>query len=88
MFDGYDELYVITFSSGLDFTSSLISKFKYAEVVYGCERIIGNDLSSVLALETGLVECFTKSKSAKMMSGRVSEGSLKLYVSREMVSHV
>lgn len=33
LFDGFDELYAITFSSGIDFTVNLLSRYKYAEIM-------------------------------------------------------
>ena len=87
LFDGYDELYAITYSSGLAFTASVLKKFQQAEIIYGCEEVLPNGLSAVLALETSLIENFTKSKSAREMSERISAGSLSLYVSRNSISH-
>lgn len=87
LFDGFDELHAITYSAGLAFTVSLLEKFKYAEIIYGCEEVMPNSLSAVMALETGLVESLTKSSSATEMSRKISEGSLSLYVSRNSVSH-
>ncbi len=39
LFDGFDELYAITFSSGIDFTCKVVKKFKYAEIIFGCEDL-------------------------------------------------
>lgn len=43
LFDGFDRLYAITFSSGIEFVNRVINKFSYAEVVFGCEKIIASD---------------------------------------------
>ena len=48
MFDGFDELYAITYSSGIDFVSQVISKFEYAEIIFGHEGILDADISTVL----------------------------------------
>lgn len=37
LFDGFDELYAITFSSGIDFTCKVVKRFKYAEIIFGCD---------------------------------------------------
>ena len=39
--DGFDELYAITFSSGLQFMNKLLQKFSFAEVIFGCEEVLG-----------------------------------------------
>lgn len=87
LFEDFDELYATTYSSGLAFTETLIDKFKYAEIIYGCEEIIPGDVGAVLAMETSLLENFAKSKSAKKMSERISDKTLALYVSRNSISH-
>lgn len=87
LFEGFDEIRIITFSSGESFTSELLSMFEYAEVVFGCEDIIGKDISTILAVETALVEKIAKSKYAKELSERIGAGTLKIYVSRTMRSH-
>ena len=40
LFEGYDELYAITFSSGLQFVDKVLDQFKYAEIIYGCEGVM------------------------------------------------
>ena len=40
LFEGYDELYAITFSSGLQCMNDLLDRFSYAEVVFGCEEVV------------------------------------------------
>ncbi len=87
LFDGYDELYAITFSSGLGFVCNLLKKFEYAEVIFGQEDIIGKGLATVMAVETALVEQITKSKFAVELSERIEDETLRLFVSRATKSH-
>ena len=87
LFEGYNEIKAITFSSGLDFTVELLKLFDYAEVIFGCEDIIGNSLSTILAVETKFVEKITNSKRAAELSTRMDKDTLQLYVSRTMKSH-
>ena len=87
LFDGYDELYAITFSSGLGFVSSLVKKFEYAEIIFGCEQIMLNSLAAVMSVQTALIEQISKSKSAKELSERMDDNSLRLFASRSMKSH-
>lgn len=47
LFDGFDRLYAITFSSGIEFVNKVINKFSYAEVVFGCEK---SSLTTLLPL--------------------------------------
>ena len=87
LFEGFDEIYAITFSSGIDFTGRIIDRFNYAEIVYGCEGILSDDISAIMATQTKIIEKIVKSKAAKRMSNKMDEDKLKLYVSQDMKSH-
>lgn len=87
LFAGFDELYAVTFSSGIDFTSRIIDSFEYAEIIYGCEGILSGEIATIMATQTKILEELVKNKSAKYISGKIDEGKLKLYVSRDMKSH-
>lgn len=87
LFTGYDELYVITFSSGMQFTRNLLERFIYSEVIYGCEDIVDSSIAAIMAVEAKLVELITKSKNAFELAKMMEQGSLKLYVSRDLKSH-
>lgn len=87
LFEGFEEIRIITFSSGLDFTVELLNMFGYAEVIFGNEDILGNSLSTVLSVETSLVEKMTRSKRAAELSKRLDENTIEIYVSRVIKSH-
>ena len=88
LFEGYDELYAITFSSGLGFVCNLLKKFEYAEVIFGQEDIVGKGLATVMAVETALVEQITKSKFAVELSERIENETLRLFVSTPLISYL
>lgn len=87
LFDGFDRLYAITFSSGIEFVNKVINKFSYAEVVFGCEKIIANDIAAIMSVQIDSVQWLAKSKSAGNLANRLDDGSLQLYVSRDTKSH-
>ncbi len=87
LFDGYDELYAITFSSGIDFTCKVVKKFEYAEIIFGCEDVLNNGIATIMAVQQSLVEKITKNKSAQELSVMMDEKKLKLYVSKDIKSH-
>ena len=84
LFEGFDELYAITFSSGIDFTCQLLKKFSYAEIIYGCEGVLNNGIATVMAVQQSLVERITKNKSANELSKMMEEEKLKLYFQKIM----
>jgi hypothetical protein len=87
LFDGYDELYVITFSSGIDFTAQLISRFEYAEIVYGCEIILPTGVAAAISVEQTMVKLIAKCKAAETIAARMSDRTLSLYVADDTRSH-
>lgn len=87
LFDGFDRLYAITFSSGIEFVNKVINKFSYAEVVFGCEKIIATDIAAIMSVQIDSVQQLAKSKSAGNLANRLDDGSLQLYVSRDTKSH-
>lgn len=87
LFDGFDRLYAITFSSGIEFVNRVINKFSYAEVVFGCEKIIASDIAAIMSVQIDSIQRLTKSKSAGNLANRLDDGSLQLYVSRDTKSH-
>ncbi len=59
LFDGFNEIYAITFSSGIDFVSKVLEKYDYGEVVFGSEEVLDDNVAAVMALQAKLVETFT-----------------------------
>ena len=40
LFSGFDTLYAITYSSGIDFVYRLLDLFVQAEIIFGCDEVI------------------------------------------------
>lgn len=87
LFDGFDELYAITFSSGIQFMENVMEKFSYVEVIFGCEGVLNSEIESILAMEAKVLEKLTKSKSAVKIAERMDNGTLELLVSKDTKSH-
>ena len=87
LFDGYDELYVITYSSGIDFVSQVVSKFDYAEIIFGHEGVLDSDMATVMALSKQMVESIARHKSAIKLAERIAASQLALYAARDSKSH-
>lgn len=87
LFEGYDELYGITFSSGIQFMENVMSMFSHVEMIFGCEGVVSNDIATIMAMEKKSVEQIAKSKAAKKMAERMETGTLIIHVSRDTKSH-
>lgn len=87
LFDGYNELYGITFSTGLSFMEKVLDMFDYVEMILGCEGVIGSDMAAIMSMEAKSVEHIAKSKSAKRLAERIEQETMALFVSRDTKSH-
>lgn len=87
LFKGYDELYAITYSSGIDFISRVLPDFRYAEIIFGCEKIIDDNVAMIMSVQFSQLKFISQHKSAKKLAARIEDETLRLYVSREINSH-
>lgn len=87
LFSGYDELYAITFSSGIDFVNKVVKQFKHSTIIYGCEGVMNSDTAAIIAMQKAAVEEIVKHKSSVSLAEKLEDGSLELYVSRDTKSH-
>ena len=51
LFEGFDEMYAITYSSNIDFISRMLPKFKYAEIIFGCEAVLEDNVAMVMSVQ-------------------------------------
>lgn len=87
LFEGFDEIYIITYSSGIDFANKLIDKFKYSEIVFGYDGIVGTGFHAIMAVETNIIKKIVNKRSAEELSKKINEGALNIYISRDIKSH-
>ena len=88
LFDGYDDIKIITFSSGFAFASSVISKFKTAEIIFGCDEILNGGFASVLAYQQAFLKALRLDMPTyEALTKRVEDGSLHLWVAHDETSH-
>ena len=89
LFSGFDTLYAITYSSGIDFVYRLIDLFEQAEILFGCDEVISYSLQEVMAYQCKMVERMrdTASKMKLDLVSRIENGTLRFYVARSVLSH-
>jgi hypothetical protein len=56
LFAGFDNLYAITYSGGIDFMCRIIGKFKNVEIIFGFADIISYSLQEIIAYQIKTVE--------------------------------
>lgn len=89
LFAGFDTIYAITYSSGINFVCQLLNQFETAEIIFGCEDIISYSLQEIMAYQSKLIERLRASanKAKQNLIERIENNSLHLYVARTMLSH-
>ena len=86
LFSGFDDLYAITYSSGIGFVCKLLGHFEQAEIIFGCEDVMDYSMQSIMAYQCKLIERM-RNGAYKKLSDRVGNGTLHLYVARDVLSH-
>ena len=89
LFSGYNKIRAITFSSGINFVYQLLDMFEKAEIIFGCEDVISNSIQDILAYQAKLMDKIRKVDGTKKenLLQRVDEGTVRLFVSRNKLSH-
>lgn len=89
LFSGFDKLYAITFSSGINFVYRLLDMFDYSEVIFGCENVISHNLSEIIAYQNNLIEQMREKANKYKINllDKIDSGKTKFYVAREQSSH-
>lgn len=89
LFSGFDTLYAVTYSSGVDFIYRLIDLFEQAEIIFGSEEMMSYSLQEIMAYQYKMIERL-KDTAGKMkidLVSRIDKGSLRLFVARSVLSH-
>lgn len=87
LFTGFNTLYAITYSSGINFVCKLVEMFDNAEIIFGCENVMSYSLNEVMAFQTVLIDRIRTGKSKDRLIDKIENGSLRLYVTRKKLSH-
>ncbi len=89
LFSGYDSLYAITFSSGVNFVYKLLDMFETAEIIFGCEHVLSYSLQEIIAYQDTLIKRLREnlSKSKLNLLERIDAKEISFFVSRQKMSH-
>lgn len=89
LFSGFDTIHAITYSSGIGFICSLLKQFSYAEIIFGCEETISYTLQEIIAYQCKTIERIRETAGNMKLDliTRVDDGSVRLYVARNVLSH-
>lgn len=89
LFEGYDTLHAITYSSSISFVYQLLDYFSYAEILFGSEEVLSYSFQEIIAYQSKTIEYF-RNRAKKMnidLVSRIDNDSLRMYVAHEALSH-
>lgn len=89
LFSGYNKLWAITYSSGINFVYSLLDMFEYAEVIFGCEKVISHSMHDIIAYQNKLIERMRDKmgKKKERLLDKIDTDSVRFFVAHEQLSH-
>ncbi len=89
LFEGFDKLYAITYSSGIGFVCELLDLFTYSEIIFGSEEVLSFSMQEVMAYQLKTIERIRQNMSKMKMDliSKVDNETLKMYVARKKISH-
>ncbi len=89
LFEGYQKLRAITFSSGIHFVYNLLDMFEDAEIIFGCESVMSYSMQEIMAYQNQLLERMrdAASNSRQKLLERIDNGSVRFYVAHNQLSH-
>ena len=89
LFEGYQKLRAITFSSGINFVYNLLDMFEDAEIIFGCESVMSYSIQEIMAYQNQLLERMREaaSNSRQKLLDRIDNGSVRFFVAHDQLSH-
>ena len=89
LFEGYQKIHAITFSSGINFVYNLLDMFEEAEIIFGCESVMSYSMQEIMAYQNQLLERMREaaSSSRQKLLDRIDNGSVRFYVAHNQLSH-
>ncbi len=87
LFDGFNDLKAITYSSGTNFIGRLLNLFDTAEIIFGCEAVMSYSIQEIMAFQSKLIDRLRSSPSYDAILKKIDRDKLHLYVVREKLSH-
>lgn len=93
LFDGFDTLEAITYSSGLSFINRVLEKFEKATIILGSDKTISMELNQIMAFQTATLQDLNKlyNKTSNRKHTRVHDmlkaEPLHFWIAKSKMSH-
>lgn len=87
LFDGYDQLLAVTYSSDVHLMNKLFNKFKYSEVIFGWPKIISKEQRSLFDVPYSIIKYYGKNKNLRNIAELLQNNKVKLLTLHDFKSH-
>jgi hypothetical protein len=89
LFSGFNRLYAITYSSGINFICQLLDMFEFSEIIFGSDEVMTFSLQEVMAYQLKTIERLraVQNKKSYDLISKITDNKLKMFVAREKISH-
>jgi len=89
LFDGFDSLHAITFSSSIGFISNIVEKFNEVDIIFGNQNVMSFRLEEILSFQKETIDLIRDDFTAshQRLLDRIDDGSLRLFVANRQLSH-
>lgn len=84
LFNGFDELYVATYSYSVKFIEKIMKNFQKGEVILGFENLVNSDVTNLLAHNVVSTNTVIKNQ---YLNQRMQAGEFNFHVLSQLVSH-
>src|SRR5665648_539707 len=81
LFSGYNKLYAITYSSGMEFVYQLLKHFEYSEIIFGFDGVMSYKLQEIMAYQQRTIERIIESsnKTKTDLISMIDNKALRMY---------
>ena len=87
LFNGFEELYVITYSSSIRFMRQLFERFSYVETIFGFPEVMGTSQKRLSSLQLSVLKTLTSDKNVLRLADLMDKRRVRLFVSNDVKSH-
>ena len=87
LFDGFDQLLAVTYSSDVHMMNKLFCKFNYSEVIFGWPKIINKEQRSLFDIPYSIIKYYGKNKNLRNIAELLQNNKVKLLTLHDFKSH-
>lgn len=87
LFDGFDEMFAVTYSSDVSMMNKLFYKFNYSEVIFGWPKVFSKEQRTLFDIPNSILKYYGKNKNLRQIAEFLSEGKVKFLTLHDLKAH-